>query len=259
MKITYDTAQLRQEHLDAMIKLAFDLEDIEAADQLLSTDDPALTAEEARLAEEAYLLACARVDKQNKPHPLLTAARKVLPWAVHIAACIILLLAIAAPVALANSATFRAKVMQLIMELDEEKGEAHFSFVADENAAFDVPEGWRGNYFPSYIPDGFTIYDYDPTFPMPFIEYRNEAADQLFYSEYSDSAGVVTGTDNAETKVIDINGNLAYLIDGTASDGKTHTVNIFWQNDTKWFGVVAYDLSTDEALQVARSVKRIVK
>ena len=173
--------------------------------------------------------------------------------------CVILLLAMAAPIALANSATFRSKVLQLIMELDEEKGEAYFSLVQDEDASFDVPEGWRGNYFPSYIPDGFTIYDWDPDFGAAFIEYRNGSANQLFFSEYSNGAGVVTGTDNAEMKEIDINGNPAYLIDGIASDGKTHTVNIFWQNETNWFGVVTYGLSTDEALRVARSVRRIVK
>lgn len=259
MKITYDTSQLREEHLDAMIKLAFDLEDIEAADQLLSTADPALTAEEARLAEEAYLLACARVDKENKPHALLTAARKVLPWAVHIAACIILLLAIAAPVAMANSATFRAKVMQLIMELDEEKGEAHFSFVADESAAFDVPEGWCGNYFPSYIPDGFTIYDYDPTFPMPFIEYRDAAENQLFFNEYNENTDMMAGTEECTISPVRINGNPGTMIEGPSADGVTLSVTITWQNDINWFCITTFGLPTEEAIRIAESVRRIVK
>ena len=262
MKYSEDIARLQEAHLDAMIKLAFDLDDAETTRRLLESPDPELTPDEERLADEILALSLSRAEKEQKrsrQHDFARTARKVLPWIINTAACIILLLAMAAPIALANSATFRSKVLQLIMELDEEKGEAYFSLVQDEDASFDVPEGWRGNYFPSYIPDGFTIYDWDPDFGAAFIEYRNGSANQLFFSEYSNGAGVVTGTDNAEMKEIDINGNPAYLIDGIASDGKTHTVNIFWQNETNWFGVVAYGLSTDEALQVARSVRRIVK
>lgn len=262
MKYSEDIARLQEAHLDAMIKLAFDLDDAETTRRLLESPDPDLTPDEERLADEILTLALSRAEKEQKrsrQHDFARTARKVLPFVINTAACIILLLAMATPIALANSATFRSKVLQLIMELDEEKGEAYFSLVQDEDASFDVPEGWRGNYFPSYIPDGFTIYDWDPDFAAAFIEYRNESANQLFFSEYSNGAGVVTGTDNAEMKEIDINGNPAYLIDGIASDGKTHTVNIFWQNETNWFGVVTYGLSTDEALQVARSVRRIVK
>lgn len=262
MKYSEDIARLQEAHLDAMIKLAFDLDDAETTRRLLESPDPELTPDEDHLADEILALSLSRAEKEQKrsrQHDFARTARKVLPFVINTAACIILLLAMAAPIALANSATFRSKVLQLIMELDEEKGEAYFSLVQDEDASFDVPEGWRGNYFPSYIPDGFTIYDWDPDFGAAFIEYRNESANQLFFSEYSNGAGVVTGTDNAEMKEIDINGNPAYLIDGIASDGKTHTVNIFWQNETNWFGVVTYGLSTDEALQVARSVRRIVK
>ena len=262
MKYSEDIARLQDAHLDAMIKLAFDLDDAETTRRLLESPDPELTPDEERLADEILALSLSRAEteqKRSRQHDFARTARKVLPWIINTAACIILLLAMAAPIALANSATFRSKVLQLIMELDEEKGEAYFSLVQDEDASFDVPEGWRGNYFPSYIPDGFTIYDWDPDFGAAFIEYRNGSANQLFFSEYSNGAGVVTGTDNAEMKEIDINGNPAYLIDGIASDGKTHTVNIFWQNETNWFGVVTYGLSTDEALQVARSVRRIVK
>lgn len=262
MKYSEDIARLQEAHLDAMIKLAFDLDDAETTRRLLESPDPELTPDEDHLADEILALSLSRAEKEQKrsrQHDFARTARKVLPFVINTAACIILLLAMAAPIALANSATFRSKVLQLIMELDEEKGEAYFSLVQDEDASFDVPEGWRGNYFPSYIPDGFTIYDWDPDFGAAFIEYRNGSANQLFFSEYSNGAGVVTGTDNAEMKEIDINGNPAYLIDGIASDGKTHTVNIFWQNETNWFGVVTYGLSTDEALQVARSVRRIVK
>lgn len=258
MNITYDKNQLQEAHLDAMIRLAFDLEDIEHAEPLADSADPALTQEQSRLAEEAYLLALSRTAKQNKPHALLTTARKVIPWVMNIAACIIILLAIAAPVALANSSTFRAKVMQLLVEFDNEKGEAYFSFVADDSASFDVPERWPGNYYPSYIPDGFTTYDYDPDFGS-FIELRNEANNQLYFDELDENWDMMAGTENSTISSVDINGATGVLIEGYTYDGVTWAVTITWQNDTNWFSIVTFGLPTDEALQVARSVKRIVK
>lgn len=261
MNNIYDIAQLQEEHLDMMIKLAFDLEETEATQRLLDAPDPALTPEEEKLADEILALAYARADAQNKQtrqHKIAAAARKVLPWVVNTAACIILLLAIAAPIALASSEMFRSRVLQLLVEFDNEKGEAYFSFVADDNAEFDVPANWSGNYFPSYIPDGFTIYDYDPSFPMPYIEYRNEAKDQVFFDELDEDSTMMAGTDNSTIRNVDINGATAVLIEGITSDGVTWAVTITWQNDINWFSITTFGLPTDEALRIARSVKRIV-
>jgi len=262
MNNIHNLSRLQDEHLDLMLRLTFALEEDETISRLLDDPDPTLTPEEEKLADEILALAYARIDaekKQSRQHKIAQTARKVLPWVVNTAACIILLLAMAAPIALANSATFRSKVMQLIMELDEEKGEAYFAFVPDEGAEFDVPEGWCGNYFPSYMPDRFTIYDYDPTFPMPFIELRNAEDHQIFFQEFDEYAEMWAGTDNSTIRNVDVNGSAAVLIEGCTSDNVTWAVTITWQNDTNWFCVTTFGLSTDEALRIARSVKRIVK
>lgn len=257
-----DAALLQEEHLDMMIRLAFELEEAEEISDYLDSPDPALTLENEDLADQALLAAYARTDAQNRTNrrmQRLHRAGTIIPKLVNIAACIILLLAAATPVALANSATFRSKVLELLVEFDHEKGEAYFSLVPNETEAFNVPEGWHGSYFPSYIPDGFDIYDFDPEFPTPIIEYRNAASNQLYFCEHSSASTMVTGTENAEATTITINGTTAYLLDGIASDGKTHTVYVIWQNDTNWFDVTGFGISTEEAIAVARSVRRVVK
>lgn len=262
MKYTDDISRLQDEHLDAMIKLAFDLDDAEQARRLLESPDPELTPDEERLADEILALALARAEQQHhksRQQSFAKTARKVLPFVINTAACIILLLAIATPVAIANSATFRSKVMQLLVEFDNEKGEAYFSFVADGSAEFDVPDRWMGSYFPSYIPEGFSIYAWDPDFGEPFIEYRNEANNQLYFDEMDEDTTMMAGTDNAIIRNVDVNGSTAVLIEGYAIDGVTWVANITWQNDVKWFSIVTFGLPTDEALQVARSVRQIVK
>lgn len=259
MKGKIDITELQEQHLNMMIKLAFDMEDAEEVQEILEESDPVLTADEEMFANAIFMEAMNASEQQNKREKRQQYAahiRKVIPRLVEIAACLILIAALATPVALASSAAFRAQVMQLLMELDNERGEAYFSLVEDENVEFWVPEGWRGTHYPCYIPEGFNVYDFDSFFT--FIEYRNEQRGQLFFAEYTSGASLVTGTENANVSALTVNGSKGYLVEGTASDGVTHTVTLIWQSDAKWFCVTGYDIDTNEVLMVASSVKEIV-
>lgn len=260
MKGKIDTTELQEQHLDMMIKLAFDMEDAEEIQEILEEPDPVLTADEEMFTNAIFvdaLNASERQSKREKRQRYAASIRKMMPRLVEIAACLILIAALATPVALASSTAFRAKVMELLMELDNEKGEAYFSLVEDESVEFWVPEGWKGTHYPCYIPEGFSVYDFDSFFT--FIEYRNEQNCQLFFAEYSSGASLVTGTENADVSALTINGSKGYLVEGTASDGITHTVTLVWQSDTKWFCVTGYNVDTNEALMVASSVREIIQ
>lgn len=259
MKERIDMTELQDQHLDMMIKLAFDMEDAEEVQRILEEPDPALTEDEETFTNAIFveaLNASEQQSKREKRQQYVASIRRVIPRLVEVAACLILVVALATPVALASSVTFRAKVMQLLMELDSEKGEAYFSLTEDESARFLVPEGWKGSFFPSYLPDGYYIYDFDPFFTS--ILYRNTQDFQFYFDEYDDSTGMTSGIENATVSTVTINGHTGYLIDGTASDGITHAVTIIWQNDKKWFSIAGYGISTNEALMIATSVKEII-
>lgn len=260
MKQNIDMIQMEDEHLSMMIKLAFDMEDAEAVQRILDEPIPELSNEDAAFADAIFVNAMTSAEKgrkARKAHRMAATVRTLFPRIIEVAACIILVVAIAMPVALANSASFRAKVMQLIMKLDAEKGEAYFTFVEDEKASFEVPEGWIGTYFPSYIPDRFRVYDFDPFFSS--VEYRDAQNNQLFFDECDEDTTMMTGTEDSEVRSMRINGQEGYLIDGIAADGVTHAVTLVWQNDTKWFSITGFGLSTNEVITIATSVKNIIK
>ena len=71
---------------------------------------------------------------------------------VLIGACVVLVIGIAAPIAIANIEAIRVRVMELLINIQDEYTE--ISMVENEEMAFDVPAAWRGEYYPSYIPDG---------------------------------------------------------------------------------------------------------
>lgn len=258
MKYSIDNAKALDLHLDMMIRLAFDVEDNEEVMRILNEPDPVLSLEEKAFADDVFAKALAasekRVKLENRKR-CAKAVRKFLIRAAEAAACIILVIGIAMPIAIAHSPAFRAKVMQLIMEPDNEKGAAYFSFVEDEQASFPVPEGWTGQYYPSYIPQGFEVYEYDPLFPM--VQYQKGEGQILYFTENTEDSDMMAGLDGSTVEPTTINDYPGYIIDGVTSDGITHTVTIVWQYETRWFSVVSFGISTDETIHVANSVRQI--
>lgn len=260
MKERVDMAELQEQHLDMMIKLAFDMEDAAEVQRILEEPDPDLTEDEVSFTNVLFLdawNASERKIKNEKRQRFAASLRKVMPRFIEVAACLILIIAFVTPVALASSASFRAKVMQLLMELDNEKEEVYFTFTEDESAEFWVPEGWTGTCYPSYVPEGYEVYSFIPL--LSSIEYRDPVGNQLYFDEYSDNSDMMVGTENCSVSTIAINGHNGYIVDGLAADGMTHSVTIVWQGDSKWYCVSGFGISTNDAILVATSVKEVIR
>ena len=260
MNQVVDITDLRERHLDMMIKLAFDLDDAEDMQRLLDEPDAELSAEDERLADEILAAAFQKADERTKAQRRQhrrASIRHAMPRLALIASCLILALTIAAPIAIASSPVLRSRVMRLLIQVDEEQGRAIFEFAADPDAAFDVPEGWLGEYFPSYIPEGFSYWHYDPI--VMSIEYRGSGENQhIFFGEYDENSTGFSGIDGATISYINIHGNNAMMLEGNM-DGGIYMVSITWANDSKWFFVDTYEVDKDVAVRIAESVRKIVE
>ena len=263
MKQTADITALQERHLDMRIKLAFDFDDAEETQRLLDEPEAPLSADEERLANEILAKAYQKAKEMEKARKRVrrrVAIRRAMPRVVMAASCIILVLTIALPIAIASSPVLRSRVMRLLVEVDAEQGKARFEFVEDPDASFDVPEGWQGEYFPSYIPEGFSIWNLEEY--VAAIEYRSETNTneyaQIYFTEVDDGATGYAGTDNTDISYIDLHGKTAQVIDGYMDNG-THVVTITWASDVKWFILTTYGIDTETTLEIAGSVKKIVK
>ena len=79
----------------------------------------------------------------------------VAPRTMRFAVAALGILCIGLTTAFASSETFRVRVFLMFAE-------DHGQYTAiglreDEQKAFDVPNGWEGMYYPTYIPDGFEV------------------------------------------------------------------------------------------------------
>lgn len=251
----------QDQHLDLMIEMAFAQLDAEEIDQLINEPDPMLTPEEEARADRVFLSALDRSSKLEKKEKRGKRKNKVftgLRYAAAAIAAIFILALIALPITFVASAEFRQTVMKLFVEIDENRGEAHFSFRPEDQPTelpyiTKMPEGWKGKYYPAYIPSGFSITEYDDIFHS--IEWQNDAEARIIYSEYDENITSVSGTDGAEITSILIHGNDATLIDGYTDN--VHCVTIVWAEEDRWFDLIFYGMDTSEAIRIAESVREL--
>ena len=142
--------QVSDEQIDALIRSG------------LWQDEQPLTADEEKLADAAFARAMAKIDRKAKRQKRRTVLH-MLDRVVRVAACLIVAVGIAFPIALANSEAFREQILQLVLSINPETGMAHVGMepAKEEQTAsvprMDVPDGWEGLFFPTFLPDSLPL------------------------------------------------------------------------------------------------------
>lgn len=251
--------EIQQEHLDMLLRLAFQQEQLIEAQEIVKQCEHETAAEDETLKRATLCSAYKKLDQQAADEKRLKWKQQLhrfLPRLIEVAACIVLVLGIAVPIAIANVESIRAKVMQLLIEIDDQAGEANIHFDEDPQAGFDVPVEWTGTYYPAYIPSGMGIVQCEAE-GSPLVEYASAQGQQLLFSEYDQSTSMTAGTEGATISYLPVSGGVAFVAEGM--DEGVSYVRVLWANDSNWFSLDAYNLSRDETLKVASSVKKIIR
>ena len=120
------------------------------------------------------------------------------------------ILCIGLTTAFASSETFRVRVFSMFAE-------DHGQYTAiglreDEQKAFDVPNGWEGMYYPTYIPDGFEVINVENLSEQIFlISFENKNNEYLTFEEMTEDAESNIDTENAQVYYTEIHGNTALV------------------------------------------------
>ena len=176
----------------------------------------------------------------------------VAPRTMRFAVAALGILCIGLTTAFASSETFRVRVFSMFAE-------DHGQYTAiglreDEQKAFDVPNGWEGMYYPSYIPAEFEIESVDSSFGREFSVYmrdKNNSDVRLIFEEMSENNEMNVDTENAKVYYTEIHGNTALV------SVKTGITIVTWNEQNRMFSVIIDGEAEKDALKVAKSVTRI--
>ena len=174
----------------------------------------------------------------------------VVPRTMRFAVAALGILCIGLTTAFASSETFRVRVFSMFAE-------DHGQYTAivlreDEQKAFDVPNGWEGMYYPTYIPDGFEVISVENLSEQIFlISFENKNNEYLTFEEMTEDAESNIDTENARVYYTEIHGNTALV------SVKADLTIVSWNEQNRILSVVFDGEVEEDALKVAKSVTRI--
>ena len=204
----------------------------------------------------------AKIDRKAKRQKRRTVLH-MLDRVVRVAACLIVAVGIAFPIALANSEAFREQILQLVLSINPETGMAHVGMkpAKEEQTAnvprMDVPDGWEGLFFPTFLPDSLPLVRCETTRgdQVHSEAYYADETRSLRFEEQDNLDGWNVRAADARVLTIYLHSVPGYLIDRQTED--THEVSIIWSEGKRMLRVTSIGLPADEAVLVAQSVKKI--
>ncbi len=183
----------------------------------------------------------------RRPRPALPPR---LAGAIRIAAAALALLFIGIGTAMALSAQLRITVLRLLWRVTPQYTELRLA--PDEAAAFDVPADWPGEYYPSFIPEGYRFYAVSGGEQIGIATYTNVSDSEkiLRFIESDQNTVSKVDTEGYSIETIDLRGSEAMLA------RKSGHSKIIWQQAGKML-LLSVTEDRQTALKIAESVTRI--
>lgn len=238
----------QEEHLDRLIREAWEAEDELTAQSLASQPEESLPPVDDVTMKRTFAMAQKKMDAAESSRPW----RRWVHRCVNAAAAVILTVAVGLTAALAASESLRAEALRLLVSLDAGRGVVEITLIKPDVAAMNIPDAWTGTFFPSVLPEGARMTDcrmwsrggnHQITFKTP-------DGREIVFSELHGSMVTEYGIEGAMLSYAEVNGNVAfvrYLEEGPA-------VGIDWANDVCWLALHTEGMTQAEALEIAESV-----
>lgn len=249
-------SELQDEYLDTLLRLAFRHEAALEAQAALPVGDAPLSLEEESSLQRTLAAARKKLDaekRRQRRKQWRAGVKRVLPKAVQTAACVVLLLAIATPIAVANVASIRSQVMQLLISIDQVRGVADIQLM-DSSERFDVPAEWTGEYYLSYIPEGMQLSEVNSHEELCTTHYTSDAGQYLYFYEGTSNTTSTIGIEYTTISYETLNGQTVWI----AESEEFNVIHVVWSLDAQWFMLHSNGLDREETLRVAEGVKKII-
>lgn len=230
--------EMMREIADLKIRLALQQEfEQETADMMEAAN--AENAGQTQAMRELEEKVCHDIMQHTTP---LTYLPRRSRW-MRILAAVLILLMVSMGSAFATAYMFQTG----LLKLDVQKAQEWTSYgLVTTGETLDIPSGWTGVFYPTYIPEGFALVDSR----FQEAEYQNANQDSLSFCEYEYGTRVSLDTEDAAVSTTNVNGAEATLIE------KTGWSAVVWSANNRLF-VVEMDGSAEETMNIAESVTLI--
>ena len=180
---------------------------LEEADLAVTEENTSDDLEKVALASMPRMLKT--IEKYTRRASYVRFAKETLPKVGRAVAAFALFVLLGGSIAIASSKTVRASVIEFLIRTTPEYTAVGFYQTED---VIEIPENWGANYYPSYIPDGFTVGQVYARQETSEIVLENEEGDCLFILFGSLSTQSRVDSENSEVVHVTVNGLDSMLI-----------------------------------------------
>ena len=166
------------------------------------------------------------------------------------AASIIMVLLLATAMLTVNVDAFKVRFFNIVIELEDQ----YTSIFIDEgeslNPVDELPEEWSDYYFPTSLPEGYTLTTADSTISRKRMVFVNDDQNEIVFNQYTDGTDLQLDTENAATYEVDIGGKSGLMIE------KNGITTIHWNIDDRSF-LLRSGIDKSILLDIACNIKKI--
>lgn len=176
--------------------------------------------------------------------------KRILKTTVHVlktAAIVVLILNMALTIAIAGNQEVRARFLELVMLSGDSYIDIRYH-VSDTEIP--IPADWKVSYFPSYVPEGYTLQQYVAEDNFGFLEFTNVEGKIISIDIDSPNAATILNTENAQVTQVPLQNVIATVLEQPYG-----MVDIVWSQGEYYFIVNASDYDT--AFAVAMGIRLI--
>jgi hypothetical protein len=233
----------QEEYEDTLIRMAF----MELAEREAMEGDPdgdeLPEGIDFKAAEKRHLRLMRRELRRMNFGPRLKRGLRITGKAA-VYALAVMFVVTASTLAISREA--RKGLYKYLISLDEK----YTQFVIRDSSGMNIPEGWNGEYFPTYIPEGFEVCNVFSNYSMNYVEYTNADGKLFSFDETSSDVIMQLDTEDAELKQNTIAGIPMFQVI------KNGMVSFTWIYEDKYF-MVNFDGSLKETEKIVASIIKI--
>ncbi len=236
----WEEAQLDEQLTAALLRKAFWHQAAEEAARILSEPLP---QEVEAMCESSIPRVERKIRRETRGRARPGRSGRVLLRTAQAAAACIAILSLGTVAALAASDAARVQVLRYLVEIGDVSTELSME---PTGVTLDVPEGYEGKYFPSYIPEGFELAQ---VFDSAFQYCTQDGGRFLTYQEFSPDARVSLDTEGAAISYMECFGTRVMIAE------KNGNVTCNWAFDDGFY-LLDLDGSRDETIRILKSLTK---
>jgi len=127
-------------------------------------------------------------------------------------ATVLLVISIAGSVVTLSVEAFRVDFFNLVIETSQKFSLVFQEEIVEEQMAYEVPNDWIDYYYPTYLPDGYSLMDTRTLIDTRYMTFSNSDGQELRFIQGNLSARSQIDTENGKVIEADIRGSKGVLV-----------------------------------------------